>query len=107
MAKAKSRPKQWAEAVGQCREALDELDAATTKLEEAASNLRSIQEDYEGWKDNMPENLANSPLGEKLEAVVGLEIENMADAVRSAVDEATGVVDEAEGVDLPRGFGKD
>ena len=70
-------------------------DACTTALA-ALEDLRALQEEYEEWRDNLPENLQQSPVGEKLDAVCELDIE-------SAVD----TVSEAEGIDLPRGFGKD
>ncbi len=83
--KQQSRPERWAAA---CSKALEGL--------EGLEDLKSLQEEYEEWKDNLPENLASSPVGEKLEEVCGLDLE-------SAVD----TVGEAEGLDLPRGFGKD
>jgi hypothetical protein len=76
-------------------------------LESAIDELTSIQEEYTEWKDNLPENLASSALGEKLEEVTGLDIENIPDNVRTAIDEASSIIDEADGVDLPQGFGRD
>ena len=55
-----------------------------------------MQKEYEEWKDNLPENLQQSPVGEKLEAVCDLDIEG-----------AIEMVSEAEGLDLPLGFGRD
>ena len=58
--------------------------------------LVELQQEYNDWKENLPENLASSALGEKLETIENLDLES-----------AQSTVDEAEGVDLPRGFGKD
>lgn len=91
-----SRAKRWA---GACAKAAQALDAAAAALAE----LREVQEEYEGWRDNMPEGLQGSPTGEKLEAVCDLDIEGQV----SAVEEAKGVVEEAEATDLPLGWGKD
>jgi hypothetical protein len=55
---------------------------------EAVETLRTLQEEYREWLDNLPETLQDSPLAEKLEAVCTLDL------------------DELE-VDLPRGFGRD
>lgn len=78
----KSRPKRWAE--------------AAAKANEALSELQSIKEEYQDWLDNLPENLQNSALGEKLQAITDLDID-------SAVD----VSEEAMNIDLPLGFGRD
>lgn len=77
-----SRPARWADA---CQRAADAL-----------SDLRGIQEEYEEMKDNLSDGLTETPFGQKLEEVCGLNIE-------SAVD----LVGECEGVDLPMGFGRD
>ena len=77
-----SRADRWAEACARAQEAL--------------SDLRGLQEEYEEWKDNLPESLQSSPVGEKLEEVCNLDIES-----------AVSTVDEAEGIDLPMGFGRD
>lgn len=71
-------------------------NAATIKAIEALEELREIQEEYETWRDNLPENLQSSPLGEKLETVCEL-----------AIAEALSTVEEANNVDLPLGFGRD
>lgn len=74
----------------------DRWSAACAAANDALSELRSVQEEYEEWRDNLPEGLQNGPTGEKLEAVCDLDIE-------SAVD----TINEAEEVDLPLGFGRD
>jgi hypothetical protein len=82
MAKQKSRTTRWSEAAGN----------ATTALEE----LYDIQQEYQDWLDGLPENLQNSALGEKLQAVCDIDLESAKDAV-----------EEADGADLPLGFGRD
>jgi hypothetical protein len=62
-----------------------------------------MQQEYSDWKDNLPENLQQSALGEKLDAIVELGLELQKDQV----EEALGVVQEASGADLPLGFGRD
>lgn len=88
-----SRPRRWAAAIDAGRTALAELQAALEQLDE-------VRQEYEEWKDNLPENLQQSALGEKLDAVADLSI----DPACSEIEE---LLDEAEGLDLPRGFGKD
>ncbi|MDE0355347.1 MAG: hypothetical protein OXK20_06775 [Deltaproteobacteria bacterium] len=63
----KPRPKRWAAA-------LDEL--------------RTLQGEYEAWRDQLPESLAESKTAELLEGVLDVDLD--------AVD-----------VELPRGFGRD
>lgn len=77
-----SRPKRWSEAAS----------AATAALE----MLVEIQQEYSDWKDNLPENLQASALGEKLEAVCDLDLES-----------ALSTVQDADSAELPMGFGKD
>jgi len=105
--KPQSRGDRWAEAIGQAKDALDEITSALDNIENAFEELKEVQQEYSDWKDNMPENLASSPLGEKLEEVCNIDLETAADALRSAVDDAQSALDEAEGVDLPQGFGRD
>jgi hypothetical protein len=102
-----SRASRWADACGDALSALSEIGRHLDALETAVGELRAVQEEYEEWKDNLPENLANSPLGEKLEEVCGLNIEDAAQQIRDALDEVQSTIEEAEGVDLPRGFGRD
>lgn len=80
--KPKSRIKRWAE--------------AATKAEQAIEELIEIQSEFQDWRDNLPENLEASPVAEKLDAVIELDLEGAHEAVQ-----------EAEGVDLPLGFGRD
>lgn len=103
----KSRIQRWQDAASNAAKALGDIDEAKARFAEAMEELKSVQDEYIDWKDNLPENLQQSPLGEKLEGVSNLDIENAADSIESAVDEARSVVEEAEGIDLPRGFGRD
>lgn len=89
--KSNSRPARWADACARARAAADELEAAV-------SDLRDLQSEYEEWRDNLPENLQSSALSEKLNEVCDLQLDDLVD---------TSVIDDAEGIDLPRGFGKD
>lgn len=80
--KRQSRATRWAEAAGEAIAALE--------------TLMDLQTEYEDWKDNLPENLAQSAMGEKLETVCDLDLS-------SALDTAQ----EADAMDLPQGFGRD
>ena len=77
-----SRPKRWAKAIEAVRE--------------AAQNLEDIRDEYQEWRDNLPENLECSPTAEKLDEVIEFDIDQIRDAL-----------DEAENLELPRGFGRD
>ena len=105
--KPPSRSQRWADAVGEAQAALAEIASNVDALENAVEELKEVQQEYSDWKDNLPENLASSSLGEKLEEVTGIDLEGIADAVRNAVDEAESALGEAESIDLPRGFGRD
>jgi len=77
-----SRAARWAKA---CAEAISALE-----------ELQSLQEEFTNWKDGLPENLQNSTLGEKLETICDLDIEG-----------ALSTCQEADGTDVPLGFGRD
>lgn len=77
-----SRPKRWADAAGRAVAALNEL--------------YEIQQEYQETKDNVPDNLQSTPYYEKLEGVCDLDLES-----------AIATAEEAEGIDLPQGFGRD
>lgn len=100
-----SRPQRWADACAEAREAHGKLDAVFGELEEAMSTLADIKSEYEEWKDNLPENLQQSALGEKLEAVCDLDLDQ--DWRSASVDDIDSLLSEVEAADLPRGFGKD
>jgi hypothetical protein len=55
----------------------------------AVAELQALQAEYEAWLENLPDPLRDSPVGEKLEAVCRLNLEELAD------------------IDLPLGWGKD
>ena len=80
--KPKSRPERWAEAAANATAAL--------------SDLSEIQSEYQDWYDNMNENLQQSTTGDMLQTICDLDISG-------ALDTAN----EAENIDLPRGFGRD
>lgn len=82
MSKVESRPKRWANAIQDAQDAI--------------SRLIELQEEYQEWRDNLHENLESSALAEKLDSVCDLDLEGAKDTL-----------DEAENIDLPRGFGRD
>lgn len=101
--KRESRPQRWAR---HCDEALAAIEALNvTDVEAALDDLRNLKEEYESWKDNLPDNLQSGSLAEKLEAVCDLEFD--IDELQSAIDAIREKIEEAQAIDLPRGFGKD
>ena len=101
--KPKSRQQRWNDAVTKAQEALSKLQDVKQETIDAISELNEIKQEFSDWKDNLPENLVSSPLGEKLEAIVDLDLEpdeNDFDAMETAISEA-------EAADLPLGFGRD
>lgn len=82
MARTKSRPKRWEEAATRASAALEEL--------------LSIQEEYQDWRDGLPENLECSATAELLDAVVEIDLQDI-----------NSQIEDAANTDLPRGFGRD
>jgi len=102
MAKMESRPTRWAAACQAARFALGNLDAAWGEFEAAFMDLADLQGEYGDWQNNLPENLAQSALAEKLEEVVSLDLEPDLD-----LPSLGEMLDAAESVELPQGFGRD
>ena len=82
MTKTKSRVARWGEAASRAVDGLSELV--------------ELQQEYQSWLDNLPENLQSSSLNSKLEEICNLELE-------AALETAQ----EADSIDLPLGFGRD
>jgi hypothetical protein len=94
MAKAPSKTTRWQDAASAAATALQDAQSALQELYE-------VQQEYQDWLDNLPENLQGSALGDKLNEVTQLELDP--DMIQDAMD----AVDQAEGMDLPLGFGRD
>src|SRR5262245_33891188 len=99
-----SRPERWQHACAALRKAYEDLEAAAGVFNETLEELKSVQEDYQSWFDNMPESLQQSATGEKLNQLTDLDLEM--DAM-SAVQEFESTLDEIENAELPLGFGRD
>jgi hypothetical protein len=105
--KPQSRPQRWAAAVGAAQDAVAAMRENCGTLEDALATLREVQEEYESWKDNLPENMQSGATADKLEEICNLEVDGAADEVSGALDTLEGMLGDAEGVELPRGFGRD
>jgi hypothetical protein len=99
----KSRSARWNDATAAARRALDDLIAARDQLVTAIGEIKDVRDEYEAWKDNLPENLTQSALGEKLDTLCNIDLEPDEDDVAAL----TTAVEESEGADLPLGFGRD
>lgn len=102
--KIKSRPKRWQEAVTKARNALEALEDAFTPLHEALSELHDIQQEYQEWYDNMPDNTKSGPTGERLETLLAIDLEPYENRDYDTLESA---VSDAESAELPLGFGRD
>jgi hypothetical protein len=99
-----SRQARWERATADARAAVDRVTEATADAVSAFEDLSGIKDEYQDWLDNLPDGLRSSPVGEKLEAVTGLDLDI---SETSTPDEMSAAVEEAEGADLPLGWGKD
>jgi hypothetical protein len=93
MSNHKSRPKRWAAAAAL-------LSEAVSSAQDALAQLEDLKSEYQDWHDGLPENLASSPVAEKLEAIIDLDFE-------SAVADLESLAGEIENIELPLGFGRD
>jgi hypothetical protein len=119
--KRMSKVEQWNDACSRARTALDaardaepegmdadELPEAYTKaktdLVDALNELNEMAQEYGETYDNQPEQLQSSPYGEKLSAMQDLDLEA---SEENDLEELEGKLDEAEGAEVPLGFGRD
>ena len=101
-----SRPARWARACSDARDALDRMQTAASDFDAAMGDLRDLQQEYGDWRDNLPESLQSSSLADKLNEIVdNLDLEISAED--NSVSDLEAVVDQAEGAELPLGFGRD
>lgn len=91
-----SRPKRWSKATSKAQEAVD-------NLRDALQELKEIQEEYQEWLDNLPENLQSGSLADKLNEVTNYDVEG----AQSNLEEVESTVSDCENADLPLGFGRD
>jgi len=82
MARPESRTQRWSRAASAAVDAIAEL--------------QEIQQEYLDWQENLPENLESSPVSDKLTRIVDIDL-----------DGALDTINEADGADLPLGFGRD
>lgn len=99
MAKLPSRPTRWGEAVAGIQQALSDFNEHLTAL-------RDLREEYEEWRDGLPENLQDSPTAELLNELVDESV-GWFDELESAYDTAESALSDVENAELPRGFGRD
>jgi hypothetical protein len=105
--KRRSKAARWAEAVAECQSAMEDIRLLQTNLNTALTSLYDVQQEYQDWLDNMPESMSSSATAEKLQEVCELDIESYMDEPLDNWSEVENTVSEAEGVDLPMGFGRD
>lgn len=106
MAKYASRPTRWSNATSAARDALAAIEAAYADLASALSDLSDLVDEYGEWRDNLPEFSQGSALADKLDEMANLTEYRDLD-VEPDLSEFEQALDEAEAVDLPRGFGRD
>ncbi len=99
-ARGQSRPARWAAAIAAARTA---IDTAKADIESAFADLQDIQSEYQDWLDNLPDMAQGTALNDNLDEVTGLDL----DADPDVFSDIEALLDEAEGVTLPRGFGRD
>jgi hypothetical protein len=99
-----SRSYRWSAAIGQARAAIDAMEAAKSDFESAWGEIAEIRQEFQDWYDNLGDSLQQGPTGQKLDELLNTVDE---DAPEIDIDAATEAVDNAEGVDLPLGWGRD
>jgi soluble cytochrome b562 len=96
--KKQSKTARWTQAAQALESAVADARRA---IDSALEELRAVQEEYNQWRDNLPENLQSSALAEKLDTVCELDLDT------TDLDDLENIASEAVGADLPQGFGRD
>lgn len=96
MAKSPSRVKRLAEI-------RDRAETAASDLRQALEELYDLQQEYQEWRDNLPDNLESSPIAEKLDTICEIDIESSI----GSMDDIESAISEFGDADLPLGFGRD
>ena len=101
-----SRPERWRAALAAMRAALSDVDEARSKLDSALDDFKAVRDEYEDWRDNMPEGTESSATGEKLDAVVDVDVDAF-EELADVLEQCEAAIDGAEELELPLGFGRD
>jgi len=73
------------------------FDEALNKLSQAFAEFSDLKDEYQEWRDTIPQNLEGSATAEKLDEVLEC----------SAFDDIENAQSELEAIELPKGFGRD
>jgi hypothetical protein len=108
-AKQPTRHERFTGAAQALLDAVDSLRSTwedqSQELEDARHELQSIQQEYEEWLNNLPENLQSSALAEKLSIICDI---SLLDGIEEPdFDSLANAAQEALDSDPPLGFGRD
>lgn len=95
-AKRESNPERWSRLCGEAKEACERAKGLLEELEEMRS-------EYGDRFDSMNEGLQASAYGQKLQAMQDLDLQSAIDNL----DDAASSCEDAEGTEVPLGFGRD
>ncbi len=88
----------------------DRIETPLGKLAEAMAEIKAVQEEYEEWQGNLPENMQSGETASKLECVTSIDIDSHTDLDLSNIgdlEDISNTLAECEDADLPKGFGRD
>jgi len=91
---------------------VEEAQRHLAAVEGALEDLRNVrEEEYQGWYDNLPESLQNSPVGEKLQVILDIDLDPLMPEVPEFEEldfsEIENAAQEILDTDYPQGFGRD
>jgi hypothetical protein len=96
------------DAVNAAREAFSALEDAVSEVNDRMNDLESTRADeYESWRDNLPESLQESPVGQKLNDLLDIDLDYSIEVEEPSFDDIESAAQEILDADLPQGFGRD
>jgi hypothetical protein len=103
-----SRAERFHDAAQTLIDAIDDLknfwEENIVPVNDAIQELKDLQEEYQSWYDSLPEGLQQGATGEKLEIIVGIEVEEIEEPDFDTLENAA---QECLDADTPIGFGRD
>jgi hypothetical protein len=103
-----SRAERFHDAAQTLIDAIDDLrnfwEENIVPVNDAIQELKDLQEEYQTWYDSLPEGLQQGATGEKLEIIVGIELDEIEEPDFGALENAA---QECLDADTPTGFGRD
>ena len=103
---------QYQDALDAWQAAMDVVQGHLNDVEGALEELKDIRSEYEDWQSNLPDNLQQSAVAEKLQTLIDIDLDHSVPSTPEPdseldLDNISEAAQEILDADLPLGFGRD